>query len=98
MLNLPLECLDNKLASLVVEILMMSSGVGQLSNNCLEVVPKMSQKSFLYSGKTLSNKPITCTFKEETVSTTFDLKRVNYFKDNKFSCGSLESFEPKTLK
>ena len=28
LLNLPLECLDSKLASLVVEILIMSSGVG----------------------------------------------------------------------
>lgn len=46
LLNLPLECLDNKLASLVVEILIMSSGVWQLSNNCLEVVPKVSTKSF----------------------------------------------------
>ena len=98
MLNLPLECLDNKLASLVVEILMMSSGVGQLSNSCLEVVPKVLQKSFLYSGKTLSNKPITCTFKEETLSTMFALKRVNCFKDNKFSSGNLDYIEKKTLK
>lgn len=45
--NLPLECLDNKLASLVVEILMMSSGVGQFSNSCFEVVPKVSQKKLL---------------------------------------------------
>lgn len=98
LLNLPLECLDNKLASLVVDILIMSSGVGQLSNNCLEVVPKVSQKSFLYSGKILSNKPITCTFKEETLSTMFDLKRVNCFKDNKFYSGNLDSLDPKTLK
>ena len=46
LLNLPLECLDSKLASLVVEILIMSSEVGQLSNNCLDVVPNVSQKSF----------------------------------------------------
>ena len=58
----------------------------------------MSQKSFLYSGKTLSNKPITCTFKEETLSTIFDLKRVNCFKDNKFSSGDFDSSDPKTLK
>ena len=68
MLNLPLEFFDNKLASLVVEILIMSSGVGQLSNSCFEVLPKVSQKSFLYSGNTLSSKPMTCTFKEENVS------------------------------
>ena len=77
---------------------MMSSGVGQLSNSCLEVVPKVSQNSFLYSGKTLSNNPITCTLREETLSTMLDLKRVNCFKDSKFSSGSLESLEPNTLK
>lgn len=98
LLNLPLECLDNKLASFVVEILIMSSGVGQWSNSCLEVVPKVSQKSFLYSGNTLSNRPMTWTFKEETLSTIFDLKRVNCFKDKIFSSGSLDSLEPKTLK
>ena len=51
---------------------MMSSGVGRLSNSCLEVVLKVSQKSFLYSGKTLSNMPITCTLREETLSTMLD--------------------------
>ena len=76
----------------------MSSGVGQLSNNCLEVVPNVSEKSFLYSGKTLSNNPTICIFKEETLSTILDLKRVNCFKDNKFSSGNLDLLEPKTLK
>ena len=75
LLNLPLECLDNKLASFVVEIFKMSSGVGQLSNNCLEVVPKVSQKSFLYSGNTLSRIPITCVLREATLSTILLLKR-----------------------
>ena len=36
--------------------------------------------------------------KEETLSTMFDLKRVNCFKDNKFSSGNLDSLDPKTLK
>ena len=76
----------------------MSSGVGQLSSNCFDVVPKVSQNSFLYSGKTLSNNPITCIFKEETLSTILLLKRVNCFKDNKFPSGNLDSLEPKTLK
>lgn len=43
--NLPLLFLDKMLDSLVVFILRISSGVGQLSNNCLEVEPKVSQKS-----------------------------------------------------
>ena len=30
-----------------------------ISNNCLDVVPNVSQKIFLYSGNTLSNNPIT---------------------------------------
>ena len=44
LLNLPLLCFDNKLVSLVEEVFSISSGVGYLSNNCLDVEPKTSQK------------------------------------------------------
>jgi len=73
-LNLPLKCSVNKLANLVVEILMTSSGVGQLSNNRLEIMLKVLQNSFLYSGKTLFNKPIICTLREEILSTMLELR------------------------
>lgn len=76
----------------------MSSGVEQLSNNCLEVAPNVSQKSFLYSGKTLSSNPTICIFRDETLVTMLDLKRVSCFKDNKFSSGNLDSLEPKNIK
>ena len=36
--------------------------------------------------------------KEKPLSTMFNLKRVNCFKDNKFFSGNLDSLDPKTLK
>ena len=58
----PREAFFKRFANFLVLKLTTSLGVGQLSKICLEASPKVSENSSEYSGKTLSNIPVTWVF------------------------------------
>lgn len=86
---LPRLALRIKLASFVVEISESSSGVEYFSNNCLLVVPKVSQKTVVYSGKTRSKRTIVRFLRLPQISQTDRRNLERFLSASIFSEGNI---------